>query len=72
MAWHLLKKEGKSLLFHNGKTGGYTSAMLLDGDGKKAVIILSNLSAFHPKGNNIDILAFKLMEMLEKEEKGKQ
>jgi CubicO group peptidase (beta-lactamase class C family) len=69
MAWHLLKKDGKSLLFHNGKTGGYTSAMLLDTDGKKAVIILSNLSAFHPKGNNIDVLAFKLMEMLEKEEK---
>src|SRR5690606_12015914 len=50
LGWHLLKSESeKNLVWHNGGTGGYSSSMTLNTDDKTAVIILSNLSAFHPK-----------------------
>jgi len=67
LSWHIVKnKSGNDIHFHNGGTGGYTSSMSLDIEDKHAVIILSNVSAFHPKMGNIDVLGFKLMELLKK------
>lgn len=67
LGWHLLKSEsGKDLVWHNGGTGGYTSSMAINVNDKTAVIILSNLSAFHPKMENIDEVCFELINETEK------
>lgn len=67
LGWHLLKsKSGKDLVWHNGGTGGYSSSMTLNTDDKIAVIILSNLSAFHSKMKNIDELCFELINETER------
>lgn len=67
LGWHLLKsKNGKDLVWHNGGTGGYSSSMTLNTNDKTAVIILSNLSAYHPKMRNIDGLCFELIKETEK------
>lgn len=66
LGWHVLKSEtGKDLIWHNGGTGGYSSSMTVNVSGKKAVIVLSNLSAFHPKMENIDQLGFELMNKVD-------
>jgi CubicO group peptidase (beta-lactamase class C family) len=65
LGWHILKREsGKELIWHNGGTGGYTSSMGLDTVNQNGVIILSNISAFHPAMGNIDKLVFELIETL--------
>ncbi len=62
LGWHILNlKNDKKLIWHNGATGGYSSSMALDTNSKNGVIILSNVSAYHPKMQNIDQLCFDLM-----------
>jgi CubicO group peptidase (beta-lactamase class C family) len=66
LGWPLIKtKTGKTLLWHNGGTGGYTSSMAIDVDNRKGVILLSNVSAFHPKARSMDALVFEWMETFE-------
>jgi CubicO group peptidase (beta-lactamase class C family) len=61
--WHIIKtNKGNEVLFHNGGTGGYTSSMMLSKEKKKGVVILSNVSAFHPKMGLIDVLCSQLLE----------
>jgi len=65
LGWHIIKaKSGKQFLFHNGGTGGYTSSMLVDVQNKAAIVILSNLSAFHPEMGKIDKLLFEWSKLL--------
>ncbi|WP_298515194.1 serine hydrolase [uncultured Kordia sp.] len=64
LGWHIITKEGKTVLFHNGGTGGYLSCMIIDKKNKKAALLLSNLSAFSPQGPKIDNLCFSLIELL--------
>ena len=65
MGWHIIKSEsGKNVHWHNGGTGGYTSSMAIDTEGKNAVIILTNVSAFNPKMGQIDQLCFALTKLL--------
>lgn len=67
LGWHLLKsKSGKDLVWHNGGTGGYSSSIAINTNDKTAVIILSNVSAFHPERANIDELCFELMNEIER------
>lgn len=67
LGWHLLKsKIGNELVWHNGGTGGYSSSMTLNTNNKTAVIILSNLSAYHSKMREIDELCFELINETEK------
>lgn len=67
LGWHLLKsKSGKDLVWHNGGTGGYSSSIALNTNDKIAVIVLSNLSAFHQEMGNIDELCFELINETEK------
>lgn len=62
LGWHILTNEqGEQLYWHNGGTGGYTSSLMLQPEQKKAVIILSNVSAFHPETGNIEQLCFELI-----------
>ncbi len=67
LGWHILKTEkGFNWVWHNGGTGGYSSSMVLDAEKKNGVIILSNVSAFNQKMENIDKLCFELMKQIEK------
>lgn len=62
LGWHILQSEtGQELFWHNGGTGGYSSSMAINMAEKVAVIILSNVSAFHPASGNIDRLCFALI-----------
>lgn len=63
LGWHLIStKAGSTLLFHNGGTGGYTSSVMIDKQAEKGIIILSNISAFHPKMNLVDALCAQLLK----------
>ncbi|MGH1385173.1 serine hydrolase domain-containing protein [Kordia sp.] len=64
LGWHIITKEGKTVLFHNGGTGGYSSCMIIDKKNKKAVMLLTNVSAFSPQNPKIDNLCFTLIELL--------
>lgn len=65
LGWHMIHTNwGDTWHWHNGMTGGYTSSMTMDVENKKAVIILSNLSAFHKLSKNIDPLGYGLMKTL--------
>ena len=66
LGWHLLKsKKGSNLIWHNGGTGGYSSSMILDVKNKNGVIILSNVSGFSSKNQNIDQMGFAILEKIE-------
>ncbi|MDX9705593.1 MAG: serine hydrolase domain-containing protein, partial [Weeksellaceae bacterium] len=66
LGWHLLQSpKNKNRIWHNGGTGGYSSSMLVNPENKSGVIILSNLSGFHPKTGKIDELCFELMNKIE-------
>jgi CubicO group peptidase (beta-lactamase class C family) len=65
LGWHIIHgKTGNTFYWHNGGTNGYTSSLIIDTERKLAIIVLSNLSAFHPKMGNIDELTFELMKTL--------
>lgn len=67
LGWFLIKRnDGQIWHWHNGGTGGYTSSLSMHVQSQKAVIILSNVSAFHPDSRLIDKLNFSLMENLGK------
>ncbi len=63
LGWHILHQEGdENIHWHNGGTGGYTASMALDMENKVGVVILSNVTAFHPNMANIDALCFQLLK----------
>lgn len=49
LGWFIVKKQNrdKTVYFHDGGTGGFTSICLMNADEKKGVAILSNISAEH-------------------------
>ena len=64
LGWHILKsKTGKDLHWHNGGTGGYSSSMAINVEGKTAVIILSNVADIN---DEIDGLCFGLINKTNK------
>lgn len=66
LGWHIRKSnDQKPWFWHNGGTGGYTTSLTFNPVTKNGVIILSNVSAFHPKMSSIDRLNFRLMETLD-------
>ncbi|WP_378174160.1 serine hydrolase domain-containing protein [Aquimarina sp. SS2-1] len=64
LGWHIIAKKDQTILFHNGGTGGYTSCLVIDKKSQKAVIMLTNISAFHPKKQSIDGLCFKMLSLI--------
>ncbi|MEM9546400.1 MAG: serine hydrolase [Bacteroidota bacterium] len=64
LGWHISIEDEKNYHWHNGGTGGYRSCMVLHKEDKKSVIVLSNVSAFGNKSENIDKLCFELMQTL--------
>jgi CubicO group peptidase (beta-lactamase class C family) len=62
LGWHILREEADlSWYWHNGGTGGYRSSMAIDVQNRKAVIVLSNLTALGIFSKKIDELCFYLM-----------
>jgi serine-type D-Ala-D-Ala carboxypeptidase/endopeptidase len=43
-AWHVLTRDGKSVIWHNGGTGGYRTFMGYDPKSRVGVVVLSNTS----------------------------
>lgn len=67
LGWHIIHTNyGRQLYWHNGGTGGYSSSMAVDIASQKGIIILSNVSAFHPQKERIDQLCFSLARLIEK------
>ncbi|KZN59143.1 hypothetical protein N473_03025 [Pseudoalteromonas luteoviolacea CPMOR-1] len=65
LGWYVIDSADKTdkVYFHDGGTGGYSSAMILDIDNRLGYIILSNISGMHKlKGQKVTELAFELMQ----------
>ena len=43
-AWHVLTKDGNSIIWHNGGTGGYRTFMGFDPKARAGVVVLSNIA----------------------------
>jgi CubicO group peptidase (beta-lactamase class C family) len=43
-AWHVQNKDGRSIIWHNGGTGGYRTYMGYDPKSRAGVVVLSNIS----------------------------
>lgn len=43
-AWHVLTKDGSSIIWHNGGTGGYRTFMGYDPKARVGIVVLSNIS----------------------------
>ncbi len=66
LGWFIIhRKNGDQWYWHNGGTGGYSSSMVIDVKNKNGIIILTNISSYHSKFENIDKLSFSLMKTLE-------
>lgn len=60
LGWHILiQKSGKRLYWHNGRSGGYTSSIILSIEKKTAVVILSNQAEMY-----LDDLVINLINSL--------
>jgi CubicO group peptidase (beta-lactamase class C family) len=49
-AWHIQTKDGSSIIWHNGGTGGYRSYMGYDPKARVGVVVLANIS--RPQGED--------------------
>jgi serine-type D-Ala-D-Ala carboxypeptidase/endopeptidase len=56
LGWHILKKFGAEIVWHNGGTGGYHSFIGFDKKKRKGVVVLSNST------NDIDDIGRHLLE----------
>lgn len=69
LGWFIIHQPGYDWYWHNGGTGGYSSSMVINPETGNGVVILSNVSAYHKKSDEIDHACFKLMRNLEWGEK---
>jgi CubicO group peptidase (beta-lactamase class C family) len=56
LAWHILKKDGDEIIWHNGATGGYHSFMGFNPRTKTGIVVLSNST------NDIDDIGRHLLD----------
>lgn len=66
LGWHIIQPNTKEQMYwHNGGTGGFTSSTVFKTSSKIGVIVLSNISPSHSKGELIDKLCFELLNLLD-------
>ena len=65
LGWLIFNKDGEKIYWHNGGTGGYTSAMALNIEKKTGAVILSNVSAFVEETRKLDGLSFSLTKLID-------
>ncbi|MEO7982483.1 MAG: serine hydrolase domain-containing protein [Bacteroidota bacterium] len=65
LGWFVFRRNGNTRLYHNGGTGGFRSCMIVDKTTQRAVVVLNNVSGFHPMNRKIDELCRKLVEIKE-------
>jgi hypothetical protein len=56
LGWLIRKQHGRTIVWHNGGTGGYHSFAGFDREGKRGVVVLSN------SAHDIDDIGFHLLE----------
>lgn len=56
LAWMTRTTKSGDVVWHNGMTGGYASAMALSADGKRGIVVLTNIAA------SVDDLAFAALD----------
>ena len=56
LAWFISSREGTTIIWHNGQTGGYHSFVGFDRERRRGVVVLSNASP------SIDDIGFHLLE----------
>jgi hypothetical protein len=62
LGWFINKTQSGEIFYrHKGITGGYKSAMAFDINTKTGIVILSNVSGFSKKTENIETLCFDLL-----------
>ena len=44
LGWHILERDGRSIIWHNGGTGGFHSFIAFERDSGRAVVVLANAS----------------------------
>ncbi|MBL7471519.1 serine hydrolase domain-containing protein [Robertkochia sediminum] len=65
LGWEIIKRRsGDTWYKHSGRTGGYTAIMIMDVAQKNGIVILSNVSGYHPRHGTIFDLGFELMNNL--------
>ncbi|MDX2128328.1 MAG: serine hydrolase domain-containing protein [Chloroherpetonaceae bacterium] len=57
------RKSGEPIYWHNGATGGYTSALAINPGRNSGVVVLSNVNPF--TAENLTTLCFKLLRVIE-------
>lgn len=66
LGWHQITDNvGQHYLLHDGGVGGFRAILLINLEKDRAVVVLSNVSAYHAENNAIDRLAFKLIRGLD-------
>ena len=62
LGWHIQHRDDvQSWHWHNGGTGGYRSYMAIDMDTQRAVVVLTNVSAFHNDSQSVDQMGADLL-----------
>jgi CubicO group peptidase (beta-lactamase class C family) len=56
LAWHVAEREGRSIVWHNGQTGGFATMMAFDPATREGVVVMSNAAI------GVDDLAFHLLD----------
>jgi CubicO group peptidase (beta-lactamase class C family) len=61
LAWLIIEKDGRTVIWHNGGTGGYVSFMAFEPATRNAVILLSNTADAFAGDKSLDKLGFDLL-----------
>ncbi len=64
LGWLILEKDGRTILFHNGATGGYTAFLGFEPASNCGVVLLSNTADAFAQDNSLDKLGFQLLDLL--------
>ena len=67
LGWEVINRRSGDIWYkHNGRTGGYYAALIMDVTNKNGVILLTNLSGYSSHSTTINDLSFELMKSLKK------